>query len=232
MADTTTTTYSLVKPEVGASTDTWGTKLNTNLDSIDDLLDGTTAIAPNLTAGSWEVGGVAVTSTAAELNLLDGATVTTAEINRLDGTLAEVRTTLELGTANDVQFDSFGVGTAASGTTGEIRATNNVTAFYSSDIRLKENIVPITDALDKVNQISGVTYDWTDAYIESHGGEDGHFVRKHDVGVIAQEIEAVLPEIVGENSEGYKAVKYDRLVSLLIEAVKELSAKVEDLEGK
>jgi len=84
MADTTTTTYGLTKPEVGASTDTWGTKLNTNLDSIDDLLDGTTAIAPNLTEGSWEVGGVAVTSTAAELNLLDGATVSTAEINYLD----------------------------------------------------------------------------------------------------------------------------------------------------
>jgi len=68
MADTTTTTYGLTKPEVGASADTWGTKLNTNLDTIDDLLDGTTPIAPNLTAGSWEIGGVAVTATAAELN--------------------------------------------------------------------------------------------------------------------------------------------------------------------
>lgn len=88
MADTTTTTYSLTKPEVGASEDTWGTKLNANLDSIDDLLDGTTAIQPNLTAGSWQVGGVAVTSTAAELNLLDGVTATTAELNILDGVTA------------------------------------------------------------------------------------------------------------------------------------------------
>jgi len=68
MADTTTTTFGLVKPEVGASEDTWGTKINEDLDKLDDLLDGTTAIKPNLTASQWKIGGVAVTATAAILN--------------------------------------------------------------------------------------------------------------------------------------------------------------------
>jgi hypothetical protein len=69
---------------------------------------------------------------------------------------ATARTSLGVGTGDDVQFDSFGVGTAASGTTGEIRATNDVTAFYSSDVSLKENIINIPDPLDAIKKLNGV----------------------------------------------------------------------------
>lgn len=114
----------------------------------------------------------------------------------------------------------------------EIRANGNITAYYSSDQRLKTNIQPIPNALQKVSQISGVTFDWTDQYIEDHGGEDGYFIRKRDAGVIAQEVMNVLPEIVAERKDGTLAVKYDKIVALLIEAIKEQNDKIQDLETK
>jgi hypothetical protein len=135
-------------------------------------------------------------------------------------------------TAATPQFGSLGVGTAASGTTGEIRATNNVTAYYSSDERLKENIHEITDALGALDKIRGVRYDWKDAYIDSVGGEDKYFMRKNDVGLIAQEVEQVLPEIVATREDGYKAIKYERVVALLVQAVKELKEEVATLRGE
>ena len=130
------------------------------------------------------------------------------------------------GSAGNYQFNSIGVNTTASGVAGEIQATGDITAFYSSDIRLKENIVPIENALEKVNQISGNTYDWKEGFetIHSHKG--------NDVGVIAQEIESILPQLVTNRDTGYKAVQYEKLIPLLIEAVKELSAKVDRLEQK
>lgn len=126
---------------------------------------------------------------------------------------------------------SLGVGVSGSGSAGDIRAIGNVTAYYSSDERLKENIQPIEDALVLIQHISGVHYDWTDEFVEQSGGEDGYFIRKHDVGLIAQQVQSVLPEAVAEKPDGYLGVQYDKVIPLLVECIKELSAKVEKLEA-
>jgi len=142
---------------------------------------------------------------------------------------------VSIGTTSAVQMGSLGVGTDAAAVPaglGDIRATGDITAFYTSDITWKENISPINNALEKLQQISGVYFDWKDEYIQSRGGEDGYFVRKKDVGVIAQEVEKILPEVVAKKEDGHLAVKYDRLVSLLIESVKELSNEVSQLKQK
>ena len=128
-----------------------------------------------------------------------------------------------LTTTSDVRFDSIGVNTAAPGTSGVIRAANDIVAFYSSDERLKDNISNIPNALEKVESLRGVEFDWNDNQEVYEG---------HDIGVIAQDVEKVLPEIVENRDNGYKAVKYEKLTAVLIEAVKELSARVKELENK
>jgi hypothetical protein len=127
-------------------------------------------------------------------------------------------------TTSNVQHNSLGIGMAASGTSGRIDAANDVVAFSSSDIRFKENIKPIENALDKISNISGNTYDWKVENKAEHGYEG------NDVGVIAQEIEEVLPQLVQTRENGYKAVKYDKLVALLIEGIKEQQLTISKLE--
>lgn len=118
------------------------------------------------------------------------------------------------------------------GATGSIRASNEITAYYSSDERLKENIQPIENALGKLRKLKGVMFDWKDDVVEDRGGEDGYFVRKHDTGVIAQEVEAVLPEVVVTRQDGYKAVRYEKIMGLVIQAIKELASEVEELKKR
>ena len=108
--------------------------------------------------------------------------------------------------------------------TGTIKATNDIIAFSSSDRELKNNIQPIPWALDKINKIGGYSFDWNEDKQDIYKGTD--------IGVIAQEIEEVLPELVQTRENGYKAVKYDKLVSLLIEGIKDLSKEVDELRKK
>ena len=120
----------------------------------------------------------------------------------------------------------------ASGATGSIRATNEITAYFASDERLKENILPIEDALTKLRKLKGVMFDWKDEVVKERGGEDGYFVRKHDTGIIAQEVEKVLPEVVADRQDGYKAVRYEKLAGLIIQAINELADQVDILKNK
>jgi hypothetical protein len=102
--------------------------------------------------------------------------------------------------------------------TGALTATGNVTAF--SDIKLKEDIKVIPNALDKVSKIRGVTFIRNDIDDKSR-----------QAGVIAQEVEKVLPEVVTTTEDGIKTVAYGNLVGLLIESIKELKKEVEELKG-
>jgi len=120
---------------------------------------------------------------------------------------------------------ALGVGTSTPTTTGLIRATNDVIAYFSSDERLKENVVEITGSLDILKQIGGYHFDWKPmpGIHENEGG---------DIGVIAQEVEKVLPEVVTTRENGYKAVKYEKMIALLIQSNKELLKRIEALESK
>jgi hypothetical protein len=120
--------------------------------------------------------------------------------------------------------------TTMNSTTGRIDASNDVVAFATSDRRLKCNIKPIENALCKVVGASGNTFDWKELTKEETQNIHGNTGK--DVGVIAQEIEAILPEAVTTRDSGYKAVNYEKIVPLLIEAIKTLTLKVEDLESK
>ncbi len=383
MADTTTTTYSLVKPEVGASEDTWGTKINTNLDNVDNLLDGTTPVTgidinsgsidgTPIGANSASTGAFTTVATSGDINangnkvlfgnmysgLSDlpsastyhgmfahvhatgkgyfahaGAWVELANLSDINNATLTVEGTGALSgsgtfTANqsgnatisishsdtssqasvngsgrtyiqDITLDTYGhvtglatatetvvntdtnttysagAGLDISGTTfsvesdqrgdiftigrdtadyihvdttkidffldgnndmrlendGDLHVDGNVVAYSTttSDERLKKDIVKIDNALDKVSQLNGYTFEYL---------ADG----KKSAGVIAQEVEKVMPSAVSETTlplkmgeddkTEYKTVQYDQLHGLMIEAIKELKAEIEELKAR
>lgn len=135
---------------------------------------------------------------------------------------------LEISAIDELSFvidgtAKFTVEDASASLTVPLSSTNDIIAYASSDERLKENITPISKPLDKLKQIGGYEFDWNDKQNVHEG---------HDVGVIAQEIEAILPELVQTRDSGYKAVSYEKLVALLIEAVKEQQSQIDELKAK
>lgn len=211
----------------------YGTTAGTACQGNDARLSDTRTTTGTLTLGTGLTGTSFNGSTNVTAAVSYGTTSGTA-CQGNDSRLSDSRQ----ATNTNTQLASLGVGTAASGTSGEIRATNNVTAYYS-DARLKDFKGKIGDALHKVGQLNG--YYFTE---NAKAEEFGYHNKELQVGVSAQEVQAVLPEVVAaapfdidesnqsKSGENYITVRYEKLVPLLIEAIKELSAKVEALEGK
>lgn len=203
-------TSDLTSVNVQAAIEEVNTKITTSINALGSM-STQNSNAVTITGGS--ISGIT------DLAVADGGTGAS--------TAAAAATNLGLGTTDKPQFDGLGIGTAASATAGEIRATNNITAYYS-DERLKTNLGNIVDALEKVKTLNGFYYEANEV-AQALGYE-----AIREVGVSAQQVQAVLPEVVvpAPIDEQYLTVRYEKLVPLLIEAIKELTARVEELEGK
>ena len=200
-------------------------------------LTGGGTIAANRTLNV--IGGDGITANANDIAITAAQTTITSLINS---------SLTKIGTATDQEYVTFGtsneVNTHINNTerlsvtavgveiTGHVSASGNITgsiieasgdviAFGSSDRRLKDNITPIENPLEKMDKIGGYTFVWNDNQSTYTG---------KDVGVVAQEIEEILPELVTTRATGYKAVKYEKIVPLLIESIKELQKKVQKIE--
>lgn len=200
-----------------------------NVEDGADVTDSTNVVAA-LTAGSnitISAGGeISSTDTNTTYSVGDGGLTennfTDALKTKLDGIATSANNySISSDNGSNVHFEGLMIGQTTGATANTIRCVGDIVAYYSSDSQFKDNVEQLEGALDKVKQIRGVRFDWNDKQ-DVHEG--------HDIGVIAQEVEAVLPELVHERDyNNSKAVDYVKLTAVLIEAVKELSAKVEEL---
>jgi hypothetical protein len=184
--------------------------------AIDSVARETANGANGLAQGAFNVANNKVSSITGTVNQITVAGTTT---------IPELSLPQNINTGAFVEFGSFGVGTAASGVSGEIRATDNITAYYSDD-RLKKRLGIIDNALQKVNTLTGFYYEANET-AQSLG-----YKPKREVGLSAQEVQNILPEIVvpAPIDEQYLTIYYEKLIPLLVEAIKELTEKVEKLE--
>jgi hypothetical protein len=173
-----------------------------------------------LTLGTG-LGGTSFNGSAAVTATVSYGTTAGTACQGNDGRLSDARQ----ATNTNTQLASLGVGTAASGTAGEIRATNNITAYFSDD-RLKTRLGGIENALEKVRSLEGFFYEPND--VAQALGYD----KTREVGVSAQQVQKVLPEIVvpAPIDDKYWTVRYEKLVPLLIEAIKELDGELQSIK--
>lgn len=180
----------------------------------------TSAVAGTAISVSGATGAVTITNTGVTSNVAGTGVSVSGATGAVTISIGQA-----VATSSNVQFNSLGVGTAGSAVAGEIRATADITAYYSSDERLKEDIAPIENPIEKLMAIDGVTFNWKEGFegIHSHVGAD--------TGVIAQQVEALeLPGTVTTRETGYMAVNYEKLNALLIEGFKVQQVEINALK--
>jgi hypothetical protein len=196
------------------------------------VVTGGVGIAGSVYAGSFNGPGTGLTGTASSLTVgvasvvtgVTSANVTTA-LGFTPYNSTNPNSYISASSNASTQVSSLGVGTAASGVGGEIRATNNITAYYSDD-RLKTKLGAIENALDKIDQLSGFYYEANQTAVDL-----GYEV-KREVGVSAQQTLGVMPEIVAPApiDNKYLTVRYEKFAPLLIEGIKELRKELNDIK--
>ena len=211
-----------------SSTDT-----NTDTNTTNFNINANGGANENISAGETiRFDGGGATSVSRSGNTITiSSTDTNTDTNTVTTNIAGTGVSVSSGTGNSTISIGQSVATNATVTFGEVRSTGDIIAYYSSDLALKENISPIDNALNKVMSIGGYNFDWKDSHLEDRGGVDGMFVKKKDIGIIAQEVQKVLPEAVGKREDGTLGVRYEQIVPLLIESIKELKSEIESLKS-
>ena len=211
-----------------SSTDT-----NTDTNTTNFNINANGAANENISAGETiRFDGSGATTVSRSGNTISiSSTDTNTDTNTVTTNLAGTGVSVSSGTGNSTISIGQAVATNSTVQFGEVRSTGDIIAYYSSDLALKENINPISNALDKVSQLGGYSFDWKDTHLEDRGGLDDMFVKKSDVGIIAQEVQKVLPEAVGKREDGTLGVRYELLVPLLVESIKELKKEIQSLKS-
>jgi hypothetical protein len=226
--------------------------ISLNNNKLETTFTGNTSIVTlgTVTTGTWSAstiaanrGGTGTTTSGGNGRLLIGNSSNGWTVATLTGTANRITVTNSSGgitlstpqdtaTTSNPQFSSLGLNTPASGVAGELRATGDVNSAFSSDIRFKENVQDVPNALEIVCAIGSKTFDWTDEYINARGGVDDYFLQKSSFGVIAQDVHSVFPQAVRTRENGTLAVDYEKLSVLAFGAIKELLKRIEHLESK
>ena len=157
---------------------------------------------------------------------IDGANTSSGSICFADGTssTASIAGKIEYDHSSDTMEFRTAATTRMALNSSSLTVSGDVVAFGSpSDKRYKENIKPVTNALDKVSKLQGVTFDWKES--------ESLLDIKEDIGFIAQDVQEVLPELVRENEDGKLSLRDKGIVPILVEAIKELKAEIEELKN-